>query len=92
MSRALWLLIAALVALAGCTETVKPVTLPQVVRVEVPVYVPVPDALTEPCPIAEPASMAVQEAVKVANARKVALQNCNEDKAAIRALGQPPAK
>jgi hypothetical protein len=70
---------------------VKPVAVPQVVRVEVPVYVQVPADLTADCPIAEPASLKVEEVVRVANARKVALQNCNTDKAAIRAIGVPPA-
>lgn len=88
MSRALWVLIAVLPALAGCSETVKPVPVPQVVRVQVPVYVPIPAELTKDCPIAEATSLMVEEAVRVANARKVSLQNCNADKAAIRALGQ----
>jgi hypothetical protein len=90
MPRSLWLLIALLPVLAGCPETVKPVAVPQVVRVQVPVYVPIPAELTQDCPIAEPTSLKVEEAVRVANARKVALQNCNADKAALRALGNPP--
>lgn len=89
MSRALWVLIALLPVLSGCPETVKPVPVPQVVRVQVPVYVPIPADLTQDCPIAEPTSLKVEEAVRIANARKVALQNCNADKAAIRALAPP---
>lgn len=89
MSRALWLLIA-IPALSGCPETVKPVVVPQVVRVEVPVYVPIPAELTADCPIEQPKSLKVEEAVRVANARKVSLQNCNADKAAIRAIGSTP--
>jgi hypothetical protein len=90
MPRALWVLIALLPLLSGCPETVKPVPVPQVVRVQVPVYVPIPAELTQDCPIAEPTSLKVEEAVRVANARKVALENCNADKAALRALGNPP--
>jgi hypothetical protein len=86
MSRAVWLL-AFVALLAGCDEAVKPVPVPQVVRVEVPVYMPIPAELTQDCPIAEAASLQVEEAVRVANARKVSLQNCNADKAALRALG-----
>lgn len=88
MSRAVWLLTASAL-LAGCAKEVKPVPVPQVVRVQVPVYVPIPAELTQDCPIAEPTSLKVEEAVRVANARKVALQNCNADKAALRALGKP---
>ncbi|UPG86842.1 hypothetical protein L2Y94_05670 [Luteibacter aegosomatis] len=91
MSRALWLLIACL-PLTGCPETKAPVPMPKVVRVEVPVYVAIPAALTQDCPIAEPTSLKVEEAVRVANARKVALQNCNADKAAIRAIGEQAGK
>lgn len=87
MSRAIWVLVAA--GLAGCQPQVKTVTVPQVVRVQVPVYVPIPAELTQKCPIAEPTSLKVEEVVRVANARKVALQNCNTDKAAIRDLGAP---
>lgn len=90
MPRAFWLLTACVVLLTGCPSTVKPVAVPQVVRVEVPVYVQIPGDLTADCPIAEPASLKVEEVVRVANARKVALQNCNTDKAAIRATGVPP--
>lgn len=86
MSRSLWVLIAC-AALAGCHEAAKPIAVPQVVRVQVPVYVPIPPELTQDCPIAEPTSLKVEEAVRVANARKVALQDCNADKAALRALG-----
>ncbi|NID15396.1 Rz1-like lysis system protein LysC [Luteibacter yeojuensis] len=92
MPRALWVLIALLPLLSGCPEAVKPVPVPQVVRVQVPVYVPVPPELTKDCPIAEATSLMVEEAVRVANARKVALKNCNADKAAIRALAVPPAQ
>lgn len=88
MSRTLWLLIVSMPILSGCPETVKPVVVPQIVRVEVPVYVPIPAELTADCPIAEPNSLKVQEAVRVANARKVALQNCNVDKAKLRELGE----
>lgn len=91
MSRALWVLIACL-PLAGCPETKAPVPVPKVVRVEVPVYVPIPAELTQDCPIAEPTSLKVEEAVRVANARKVALQNCNADKAALRSLAAPKSK
>jgi hypothetical protein len=89
MSRTLWLLIA-LALLAGCEAAVKPVAPPQIVHVVVKEYIPIPDELIQDCPIAEPATLKVQEAVRVANARKVSLQNCNEDKAALRAL-KPPA-
>lgn len=89
MPRAFWLL-TAIVLLAGCATAVKPVPVPQVVRVQVPVYVPIPPELTQDCPITEATSLKVEEAVRVANARKVALQNCNADKAALRALGNPP--
>jgi len=91
MSRAFWLLIPFALATGCARDAVKP-AVPQIVRVEVPVYVSVPDELTQPCPIAEPTSLGVAEAVKIANARKVALQNCNADKAAIRSLALPPAK
>ena len=93
MSRAFWLLIVAALALAGCAEPrpVAPVV-PQIVRVEVPVYVPVPEELTKDCPIAEPESLKVEQVVLVANQRKQALKDCNADKAAIRALGNEPAK
>lgn len=87
MSRTIWLLSLALVS--GCVPAVKPVVVPQIVRVEVPVYAPLPDDLTADCPIAEPTSLKVQEVVRVANARKVALQNCNADKAALRSLVAP---
>lgn len=90
MPRTLWLLIALLPALSGCQEAVKPVVVPQVVRVQVPVYVPVPPELTQDCPIAEPKTLKVEEAVRVANQRKTALKNCNADKKAIRALATPP--
>lgn len=86
MPRALWVL-TAVVLLGGCAAAVKPIPVPQVVKVQVPVYVPIPAELTQDCPIAEPTSLKVEEAVRVANARKVALQNCNADKAALRALG-----
>jgi len=86
MSRALWLL-TGLVLLAGCDSAVKPVAVPQIVRVSVPTYVPIPADLTQDCPIEEPKSLKVEEVVRVANARKVALQNCNTDKAALRSLG-----
>jgi hypothetical protein len=89
MPRALWVLIALVPALSGCAETVKTLPMPQVVRVQVPMYVPIPAELTQDCPIAEPTSLKVEEAVRVANARKVALQNCNADKAALRSLAQP---
>lgn len=88
MSRALWVLIVC-AALAGCHEAAKPIAVPQVVRVQVPVYVPIPAELTQDCPIAEPASLKVEEVVRVANARKVALANCNADKAALRSLVAP---
>lgn len=90
MSRSLWVLIAC-AELAGCHEAAKLITVPQVIRVQVPVYVPIPPELTQDCPIAEPTSLKVEEAVRVANARKVALQNCNADKAALRALVAPPS-
>lgn len=90
MRRALWVLTGAIPLLSGCPETVKPVPVPQVVRVQVPVYVPIPSELTQDCPIAEPKSLKVEEAVRVANARKVALQNCNADKAALRDLKAEP--
>ena len=89
MSRTLWVLIAC-AGLAACHEAAKPITVPQVVRVQVPVYVPIPPELTQDCPIAEPTSLKVEEVVRVANARKVALANCNADKAALRSLVVPP--
>lgn len=92
MPRTLWLLIAALPVLSGCPEAVKPVVTPQIVRVEVPVYVPIPAELTADCPIAEPASLKVQEVVRVANARKISLQNCNVDKAKLRELSATTTK
>ncbi|WP_425492436.1 Rz1-like lysis system protein LysC [Luteibacter aegosomaticola] len=88
MPRAVWLLII-LAFLAGCDTSVKPVPVPQVVRVQVPVYVPVPAELTQDCPIAEAASLQVEEVVRIANARKVALQNCNVQMQAIRNLVKP---
>lgn len=88
MSRSLWILIAC-VALSACHEAAKPIAVPQVVRVQVPVYAPIPPELAQDCPIAEPTSLKVEEVVRVANARKVALQNCNADKAALRSLVAP---
>ena len=88
MSRTIWVLILC-GGLAACHEAAKPITVPQVVRVQVPVFVPIPAELTKDCPIAEPTSLKVEEVVRVANARKIALANCNADKAALRSLDNP---
>ena len=90
MPRTHWILSATLALLAGCAPAVKPVVVPQVVRVVVKEYVPLPAELIADCPIAEPASMKVSELVKAANARKTSLENCNADKSALRALKPPP--
>jgi len=83
MSRALWLLIPALAA-AGCASNPPQPQLPRVVTVEVDKYVPLKPELLRDCPIAEPQNMSVDEAVRVARARKAALEDCNDDKRAIR--------
>lgn len=90
MSRALWLLIPAL-AVAGCATTPLHPQLPRTVTVEVVKYVPLDPKLLQPCPIAEPQNLSVAEAVRVARARKAALEDCNDDKAAIR-TAQPPGE
>ncbi|NMW24492.1 hypothetical protein HFP05_08970 [Rhodanobacter denitrificans] len=84
-------LIATLLVLAGCqTAPVQP-QLPKTVYIEVDKFVPLDASLLQDCPIEQPRSRLVSEAVRVANARKLALQRCNEDKAAIRAA-QPAGK
>lgn len=70
-------------ALAGCTSA-PPKTV--VLTVNKDVYVPVPKALTAHCPIEEPNNYTVPEVVRVARVRKAALQKCNADKDAIRAI------
>lgn len=84
-------LIAAVLALAGCQSAPVQPQLPKTVYVEVDRFVPLDPSLLQDCPIAEPQSRLVSEAVHVANARKLALQQCNADKAAIRAA-QPARK
>lgn len=88
MSRTVWLLIAAL-ATAGCAHEPAQPQLSKTVTVEVDKFVPLDAKLLQPCPIAEPLNLSVAEAVRVARARKAALQDCNDDKSAIRAA-QPP--
>lgn len=85
------LLIAALLVLAGCQSAPVQPQLPKTVYIEVDKFVPLDASLLQDCPIEQPQSRQVSEAVRVANARKLALQRCNEDKAAIRAA-QPSAK
>lgn len=77
------LVIAILIALAGCAQVQ-----PKPVLVPVTKYVPVPAALTQPCPIAEPEDHTVAEAVKVARERKTALAVCNAQLEQIRELGK----
>ena len=73
--------------LAGCHASC-PTTIPDVVRVAVPQYVPVPDELTAPCPIAMPEARTVAEAVRIARMRRAALEACNDRLSRIRELGQ----
>lgn len=75
------LLIVTLLA-AGCAQ--QPIKAPEIVRVTVPVPVPVSPELTKPCPIAKPANNTVAEAVRVARARRAALESCNAQLDAIR--------
>jgi len=67
-------------ALAGCGRTV---VKPQIVYVDRYVYVEVPATLTNPHPIAEGP---LAHCPVVAAARKAELEQCNADKAAIRAI------
>ena len=73
-----------ILALAGCKSAP-----PKVEVVEVPGptrYVTIPDVLTRPCPIEQKANNSPLEAVRVAKARKDALQTCNRQLEAIRAV------
>lgn len=74
--------------LAGCATGVpKP---PEYIEVEVVRYVSVPPELTEPCPTDAPRSQTYAEAKRLALVRLASLEQCNRDKAKIRALGQKP--
>lgn len=85
MFRVLGLLILAF-ALTGCPGNVRP-TKPQIVEIPGPtLYVPIDARLTQDCPIEEPKEASPVEAVRVAKARRDALEQCNRDKAAIRAV------
>ncbi|AUJ13410.1 hypothetical protein [Xanthomonas oryzae] len=82
-----------LVVLTSCTEnTVKP-TLPTVVRVQVPQYVPLPEALTRPCPAVRAKGRTVEAVVSAYNANVPTQTDCDRRMARIRALqpgvGQP---
>lgn len=67
-------------SLAGCGRTLVE---PRVVYVDRTVYVEVPASLTDPHPIAEGP---LAHCPVVAAARKAELEQCNADKAAIRAI------
>lgn len=77
------------VLLAGCASTPPEPVPPQVVRVPVTVYAAVPPELTARVPVEMPAANTVAEAVRVARARRAALEQCNAQLDAIRALGAP---
>ncbi|WP_019303623.1 Rz1-like lysis system protein LysC [Xanthomonas oryzae] len=77
--------------LAGCTEkTVKP-TVPTMVRVQVPQYVPLPDALTRPCPVVRAKGRTVEAVVSAYNTNVSTQTECDKRMARIRAL-QPGAE
>lgn len=74
----------AMLALVGCKSAGPAVApAPQIIRVPVTTYVPVPDKLTKPCPIARGD---LDEVVIVARKRKAALEKCNGQLDAIRAI------
>lgn len=75
--------VALILPLAGFGSCQQKPTQPKVEYVEVEKKPKVDKELLEPCPIEKPANLSIDEAVRVANARKLALQNCNEDKAAL---------
>ena len=59
---------------------------PSVIAVSVPTYVPIPSELAAPCKIAKPKDNTVRSAVEVAIERRFALEQCNDELAAIRAI------
>lgn len=87
MSRAAVVLIS--LALVGCAgNKAKQIAQPaQIIEVPVKVYVPIDDKLTEPCPIA---TGSLSEMPEVARKRLKSLEQCNADKAAIRAKQGKP--
>jgi hypothetical protein len=71
------------VALPGCRTIPAG---PELVEVPGPVrYVPIRPELTRPCPVEQPRNASPMEAVRVAKERAKALEDCNRDKAQIRA-------
>lgn len=80
------LLIVLLLALAGCgSAPVKP-GVPEVVRVQVPQYVPLPAELTKPCPAQRAKERTVGAVVSAYNANIPVQTDCDARMARIRQL------
>ena len=79
---------AALIALllAGCASVPAPQPLPALVKVPVTRYVPLPEKLTAACPLKRAGIRTVEAVVAAYNANVTALEQCNVQLDAIRAL------
>lgn len=60
--------------------------MPAIVKVPVTKYVPLPDRLTKPCPTRHAQSRTVEAVVSAYNANVTALEKCNGQLDAIRAI------
>ena len=82
--------------LAGCAfQPQKPTPLPpapKIIRVPVTRYMHIPDALTAPCAAEAPRDKTIAELLRIARSRAKAIEDCNADKAQIRAIQGTEAK
>lgn len=76
--------------LAGCQTAAPLPTVPNVVRVQVPTFVPLPAELTRDCEDIPKQSNTYGEAVRLANARKAATDECSGRMRQIRNLQPTP--